>query len=76
MQRAWKKSVSQETWTRSFDVLCSKGARRALGSFVLPKPQSRFRGDQRILTLNLFAIKLEAFPFLLHVFIYGKRHVL
>lgn len=100
MQRAWKKSMSQETWARSFDVLHSGGAERAqqlsmspmtpvilgpaqtlcaegeagesmrcvLGggsvlscsianSFVLPKPQSRLRGNQRNWNLFMYSYK-------------------
>lgn len=39
MQRAWKKSMSQETWARSFDVLHSGGAGRAF--HVPPAPLPR-----------------------------------
>ena len=39
MQRAWKMSMSQETWVRSFDVLHSRGAGRDQQLSMFPRLQ-------------------------------------
>lgn len=51
MQRAWKKSMNQETWARSFNVLHSRGAGRAQQLSMFPQllccqdlPSSEQRG--------------------------------